>query len=157
MAVSDESVLEEWPAANPVRASLFDHPRARVVGAWLAHSQRRKSRNPESHRTNMFDYPRTRVVGAWLAHSRRQKSRNPENHRAGKRSRKYICKERTKEKCRKSAGKCRKVQCHSRAFPTPSRGHPNHGIREHFIYFIISVRETIGSPASPKMLLQNTT
>ena len=29
---------------------VFDHPRTRVVGAWLGHSRRQKSRNPESHR-----------------------------------------------------------------------------------------------------------
>ena len=41
------------PSAPPaVRAlsPLFDHSRTRVVCAWLAHSRRQKSHNPESHR-----------------------------------------------------------------------------------------------------------
>ena len=30
--------------------SMFDHPRTRVLDAWLAHSRKQKSRNPGSHR-----------------------------------------------------------------------------------------------------------
>ena len=30
--------------------AIFDHPRTRVVGPWLGHSRRQKSRNLESHR-----------------------------------------------------------------------------------------------------------
>ena len=93
----------------------------------------------------MFDQPRTRVLDAWLAHSRRQKSRNPESRRAGKR-----------EEVENVYESTEKTEVPLRGFPAPSRGDPNHRIRGPLMYFIISVRSAIGSPASPKMLPSHT-
>ena len=43
--------------------TVFDHPRTRVAGAWLARSRRQKSRNPESHRAGKRSRKYNRMKG----------------------------------------------------------------------------------------------
>ena len=48
--VGDYIALPTGPCSRVTTWAIFDRPRTRVVGAWLAHSRRQKSHNPESHR-----------------------------------------------------------------------------------------------------------